>query len=120
MQNLIFLKISKRLVSFKSEFLPYLCRKQFSLHKRHLKNLEKNNQSYDTSKSNKAKPKLYDYIKLDEFSLLANKSDLTLSSINLDLLPVHAFIQADGFCLRANNVAIYAEANRQVFFFFIS
>ena len=79
-----------------------------------MKNLEKNNQSYDTSKSNKAKPKVYDYIKLDELSSLTNKSDLSSSNVNLDLLPVYAFIQADGFCLRANNVAIYAEANRQV------
>ena len=95
------------------------------MHKKHLNNLkERVNASYDTSKSNKAKPKLYDYIKLDEFSSLANKSSSSgnngniISScsggVSLDLLPCYAFIQADGFCLRTNNIAIYAEANRQV------
>ena len=101
-----------RLISLKSEFIPYLCKKQFSIKKKHLKTLkEKANQSYDTSKSNTGKPKLYDYIKLNEYSNLVDKLSM---QVNLDLLPCYAFIQADGFCLRTNNVAIYAEANRQV------
>merc|ERR1712127_79135 len=31
-----------------------------------------------------------------------------------DKLSCYAFVQADGFCYRANNLTIYAEANRQI------
>ena len=98
----------------KSDFLPYLCRKQFSFHKKHLKDLNSSgNTNYNNTQKITKKPRIFDYLKVEELSDLMYKSTLE----NADLLSCYAFIQADGFCLRTNNLAIYAEANRQVVFF---
>lgn len=101
----------------KSEFIPYLCRKQFSFHKKHLKdsNSSGNNNFNNTVQKKSKKPRLFDYLKVEELTDLMHNSSLE----NTDFLSCYAFLQADGFCLRSNNLAIYAEANRQVHFLFI-
>ena len=59
------------------------------------------------------KPNLLDYIKIDDLTCLIKKTS-GYKQNNDDLVSCYAFIQADGFCLRNNNLAIYAESNRQV------
>lgn len=56
------------------------------------------------------KTTIFDYVKKDDVAHLIH------SSSKKDPITCYAYIQADGFCLRTNNLAIYAEANRQVYF----
>lgn len=42
-----------------------------------------------------------------------NVRNFTSNKTNIDLISCYAYIQSDGICLRTNNIAIYAEANRQ-------
>lgn len=94
---------NKRIFSLKSDFLPFICKKQFSSHRKHQKNANQST-NYTTKKTT-----IFDYIKQDDLVHLLNKTNK-----KQDQISCYAFIQADGFCLRTNNLAIYAEANRQV------
>ena len=126
----------------KSDVLPLLCKKQFSLHKRKIKEINAGfgggvNASSNlatsvggstpttaattatattaqkrSSSSKQPRPKLFDYIRQDEVNYLVNK--MASNRLNHDMVSVYAFIQADGFCYRSNTLAIYAEANKQV------
>lgn len=87
--------------------MPFICKKQFSpCHKRR-KDLENEN-----NKTNK-KISIFDYVEQNDFGFLMNRSSLK------NPISCYAFIQADGFCLRTNNLSMYTEANRQVRFLFI-
>ena len=98
-----------RIFSIKSEFLPYLVKKQFSSRKpTHYENDNSVNYSNDV----KSRPKIFDYIKEDKLENLINKT--SVNRRHPDLLSCFAFIQIDGFCFRSNNLSVYAEANRQV------
>lgn len=100
---------NKRIISLKSEFLPYVIKKQFSsVHKKAPESSLKKN--LPTAK--KPTPKILDYHKIDELTKLINKA--TLSKSENELLSCYAFIQEDGFCLRTNNLTIFAESNRQI------
>ena len=94
----------------KSEFLPYVIKRQFSTSKR---NKVSSDQQKDC-KTVKKSPQLYDYIKPDEFFQLLNRTSFNK---NDDLLSCYAFVLADGFCLRANNLTMLAESNRQVYLY---
>jgi hypothetical protein len=119
--KLIFL-IFRKIEGLKSDFLPYICKKQFSVTKRHLKEISQELNTTgggaggtgenNTAKTSSLKSKLYDHIKQDETNYLINK--MSSNKLNHDAISVYAFIQADGFCYRSNNIAIYAEANRQL------
>jgi hypothetical protein len=60
------------------------------------------------------KPKLFNYLGLKR----TDSDDFNWNNLEKkkesELLTCYAFIQTEGFCMRANNLAIYAEANRQV------
>jgi hypothetical protein len=101
-------------------------RKQFSSHLKHLKKqyLQQSTKQETTPETKTIsatlgsaqnnKPKLFNYLGLnstdsDEF----NWTDLEKKKES-ELLTCYAFVQTEGFCMRANNLAIYAEANRQV------
>ncbi len=92
--------------------MPYLIEKQFSSQKKRV--LAQSSQQHSPNKrQSHQKPKLFDYVKLDELSNLVNKA-CGNSKRNLDFLGCYAFIQAEGFCYRNNNLAVYAESNKQV------
>lgn len=98
-----------RIFSIKSEFLPYLVKKQFSSHRR------SNHEEHESSTYQndvKSKSKLFDYFKVDKLAQLISKT--SINKRRHDIISCYAFIQADGFSLRANNLAVFAEANRQV------
>ena len=95
-----------RIFSLKSDFLPYIIKKQFSSLKKHL------NKANASGTSQKFTPKLLDYVKIDELTQLINKASISKSAN--EHLGCFGFLQADGFCFRANNLTIFAEANRQV------
>lgn len=92
----------------KSEFLPYVIKRQFSSFKRNKQQC----QQKDAKGTRKQNPQLYDYIKTDEFTELINRA--TGQQNDRDLLKCYAFVMADGFCYRANNLTMLAESNRQV------
>ena len=100
---------TKRIFSIKSEFLPYLVKKQFSAHKH-------SHQDHDNSANFtvnvKSRPKLFDYIKTDKLEHLISKT--SINKRHKDPIGCYSFIQADGFCFRANNLTVFAEANRQI------
>lgn len=86
----------------KSDFVPFICKKQFS-------RCHKPQQEIEQEK-NKKKLSIFDYVQENDFGFLMNRSSLKHP------ISCYAFIQADGFCLRTNNLPVYTEANRQVFF----
>jgi hypothetical protein len=90
------------LQSIKGDFIPELCRRQFSKYR-----IQQCDEYEDKSAQKKT---ILDYVyndaKLADSVKQSNKRD--------DLLGCYVYIQTDGICLRANNTAIYAEANRQV------
>ena len=63
-------------------------------------------------KNKSIKPKLFEYLRQEETSYLINK--MASNNLNSDMISVYAYVQADGFCYRNNNLAIYAESNKQV------
>lgn len=91
----------------KSDFVPFICKKQFSPCQKQRKVLEN-----EKSKMNK-KISIFDYVQQNDFGFLMNRSSLK------NPISCYAFIQADGFCLRTNNLPMYTEANRQVSFSFV-
>lgn len=54
---------------------------------------------------------IYDYLRKENENGASSQSKNQKAD---ELLSCYAFILTDGFCYRANNSAIYAEANRQV------
>ena len=107
------LNFVRRIFSIKSDFVPYLVKKQFSSHKTNHESKEKNSGVNFVHNSSKAKnPKLQDYIKVDKLTQLISR--LSTTKIDQDLLSCYVFLQNEGFCHRANNLSVYAEANRQV------
>lgn len=105
---------STKFCSIKSEFVPYLCKKQFSSKKKCLNDLSTLNAYSSPKKTSNIKEKknIFEYIIKNELSFLSNKVS-SINKQNQDLLSCYAFIQADGFCFRNNNLAIFAESNRQ-------
>lgn len=107
---------NNKIFSLKSDFLPFLCKKQFSQHKKKTNEINSNMNNTTTNftpnKKSNIKPKLFDYLKQEELSYFANK--MASNKLNHDLISVYAFIQADGICYRSNTLAIYAETNRQI------
>ena len=91
--------------------MPYLIKKQFSAHKHSHQEHEHDNSANFTANV-KTKPKLFDYIKTDKLEQLISKT--SINNRHHDPFSCYAFIQADGFCLRANNLTVFAEANRQI------
>ncbi len=98
---------NNKIFSLKSEFLPYVVKKQFS-------SFQKNVRAVKEEKINnqKARLKIFDYMKTDELTRLVNK--LSMNKKENELLSCYCFVQADGFCFRTNNLTIFAEANRQI------
>ncbi len=110
----VFFYIFERIFSLKSDFLPYLCKNQFSLSKKQIREINEgaNNQKHMSPSKKPNKPRLVDYIRQEEGNYLANK--MASNKLNHDMISVYAFVQADGFCYRNNTLAIYAESNRNV------
>lgn len=99
---------NNKIFSLKSEFLPYIIKKQFSSFRNHSSKKEMNEKE-----NKKFRPRLVDYIsKTDDFTQLIKKS--SINKVDSDLINCFAFVQADGFCFRANNPTIFAEVNRQI------
>ncbi len=90
----------------KSEFLPYIIKRQFS-------SLQKNLPKVNTSSAKRLKPKLFDYIQVDESTELLDNSSIQRNNSD-DLLSCYGFLQAEGFCFRTNNISIFGEANRVI------
>ncbi len=88
--------------SIKGDFIPELCRKQFSKYK-----IQQRDEYEEKTKKNQT---LFDFIYNDP---KLNESPKRSKNVN-DVLGCYVYIQTDGICLRANNTAIYAEVNRQV------
>ena len=102
--------------SLKGDFIPLITRKQFSTnhhHKHHdHSDLESKEKSEKEAHKKPGRPKIFDYAQSEERAGLINKS--SSSKAQLDLISCYIFIQFDGICLRANNLPVYAEANRIV------
>lgn len=101
---------NKRIFSLKSEFLPYIIKKQFSSSEKTA--CRKTDTSQNKGDKKPTRPQLFDYMKTDELTKLVNK--FSLNKKHNEYLSCYGFIQADGFCFRANNLTIFAEANRQI------
>ena len=86
-----------------------MIKKQFSSH-RHIN--QEHESSVNYANDVKSKPKLFDYVKTDTLAELIYKT--SINKPKRDLISCYAFIQADGFCFRANNLPVYAEVNRQI------
>ncbi len=91
--------------------MPYLIKKQFSAHKHSHQENEHDNSANFTANV-KTRPKLFDYIKTDKLEQLISKT--SIKNRPHDPFNCYAFVQADGFCFRANNLTVFAEANRQI------
>lgn len=102
---------NNKIFSLKSEFFPYVIKKQFSssVSKRHF-SVSTKSETFQKIEEKHSYPKLSDYLKIDEFTKLVNRSSWKKN----DPLSCYAFVQADGFCYRTNNLTIFAEANRQI------
>ena len=94
--------------SIKGDFIPELCRKQFSKYK-----IQQCDEEYE--ETSKQKKTIHDYV-FNKDNKLGDSAVKRLATRrkNEDLLSCYVYIQIDGICMRANNTAIYAEANRQV------
>lgn len=101
-----------RFYSLKGDVIPLLCHKQFSKHKsKKLNDTDNNNDDEEPSKD--TRKHLLDYLKADYMKDLITNSSLSNKKIK-DLLSCYVYLQTEGICLRTNNIAIYASANRQV------
>jgi len=97
---------NNKIFSLKSEFLPYVVKKQFS-------SFQKSPIKAQEEQSNKKdRLKMFDYMKTDQLTRLVNK--LSMNKKENEHLSCYCFVQTDGFCFRANNLTIFAEANRQI------
>ncbi|XP_038056309.1 translation initiation factor eIF-2B subunit gamma-like [Patiria miniata] len=112
-------KVGRTYSTIKGELIPYLVRKQFSRPKTGQLVPQPNSMEPEGAQQDKD---IASYGGLDELT----KTARTMSSWNEhmgdmsdyyqhgDTLRCHTHIMENGFCIRANTVAAYCEANRQI------
>ncbi len=94
-----------RIHSLKGDFVPLICRKQFSKHRVQQADNESDNNLKD-------KKTIFDYITINDLKDSVGKFSANRQS-KKDLLSCYYYLQKEGVCFRANNSAIYLEVNKQ-------
>ncbi|GAB1610047.1 translation initiation factor eIF-2B subunit gamma-like isoform X1 [Argonauta hians] len=109
-----FLLDRPKITTLKGELVPYLVKKQFAPIKSKNQEPDADNMTKLTKPSNKKKD-IHSYIPT---SFLAEAYRLSLSNkvspSHHEEIHCNVYIQEEGFCVRANTLANYAEANRQI------
>ncbi|XP_072172855.1 translation initiation factor eIF2B subunit gamma-like [Diadema setosum] len=112
-------KLGRNLTTLKGEVLPYLVKKQFS------RNSSRKGDDKDTPIGEvkpSSQPELSSYLPTNELDMKvlemspwnAHRGEMSKVYQKGDHLRCFTYITSGGMCLRANNVAAYCEANRQV------
>lgn len=111
-------KAGKSLATVKGEVLPYFVKKQFRRNKSLAKTMTE-----DDIDTEKQKPQdIYSFTKVDELrKVIKRMSSWRVPSHwtddeerEEDQICCHAYIWEGGFCIRANTISAYCEANRQI------
>ncbi|XP_041475354.1 translation initiation factor eIF-2B subunit gamma-like isoform X2 [Lytechinus variegatus] len=113
-------KQGRNLTTLKGEVLPYLVKKQFSKLSHISKAEDKESAIIDVKQDGQLD--LSQYLPYDELSKKVlemspwneHKGEMSRVYQKGDSLRCYTYIASSGTCLRANNVAAYCEANRQV------
>lgn len=111
-------KQGRNLATLKGEVLPYFVRKQFSKTSSH----HKADDSSVVNTKQDTQIDLSNYVTSDELSVKvlemspwnAHRGEMSKVYQSGDKLRCYTYVASSGMCLRANNVAAYCEANRQV------
>ncbi|XP_065827922.1 translation initiation factor eIF2B subunit gamma-like isoform X2 [Oscarella lobularis] len=113
-----FLGENKSLSSIKGELLPYLVRKQFVRTQKGMVNLDVSGMSNSLEK--RPENDVFNFANSSHNSILQLAEQMSTSGIGQDIaggrnnVKCYAAVVKDGFCIRANTVPFYMEANRQI------
>ncbi|XP_067678308.1 translation initiation factor eIF2B subunit gamma-like [Haliotis asinina] len=113
-----FLAENTKLSTIKSELLPYLIKRQFTKPKPPETDLQNTNMSLISMDT---KTDVHGYRKGDEMTALIEELSTWIDHdgdmadcFHGEDIRCYAYIQDTGFCVRANTLATYCEANRQI------